>query len=75
MRKFILLIASLLVLIGSTELNTTLVHATSDTELPEISNHKAIIKWRYKNIGGKLYKRQYNYTTKKWIGSWEPVSK
>lgn len=28
------------------------------------------IRWRYKMINGILYKRQYNYTTNKWIGSW-----
>lgn len=29
-----------------------------------------IIEWVYKFIGGKLYKRQYNYTQEKWIGDW-----
>ncbi len=28
------------------------------------------IQWKYKMINGVLYKRQYNYTTNKWIGSW-----
>ncbi len=28
------------------------------------------IKWRYKRKKGKLYKRLYNYTRKKWIGKW-----
>jgi hypothetical protein len=30
-----------------------------------------IIEWRYKVIDGKLYRRQYNCTTNKWIGSWK----
>ena len=29
-----------------------------------------VIVWKYKTINGKLYKRKYNQTTKKWIGSW-----
>lgn len=28
------------------------------------------IVWKYKMENGIMYKRQYNYTTKKWIGSW-----
>lgn len=28
------------------------------------------IGWRYKTVDGVLYKRQYNYTKKKWIGEW-----
>ena len=28
------------------------------------------IQWKYKMINGVLYKRQYNYTTNKWIGNW-----
>lgn len=30
-------------------------------------------RWRYKRRKGKLYKRLYNYTTKKWIGKWMQV--
>lgn len=75
MRKLILLTVSLLVLIGSVSVNTSIIHASTDIPTHEISDRKAIIKWRYKNIDGKLYKRKYNYTTQKWIGSWEPVSK
>lgn len=33
-----------------------------------------IIEWRYKTEGGKLYKRQYNYTKVKWVGDWQLVS-
>lgn len=32
-----------------------------------------IIEWRYKNIDGKIYRRQYNCTTQEWIGEWELV--
>ncbi len=32
-----------------------------------------IIEWRYKVVDGKLYRRQYNCTTNKWIGKWELV--
>ena len=29
------------------------------------------IKWYYKLIDGKLYQRQFNHTTGKWLGEWE----
>lgn len=29
-----------------------------------------VIVWRYKKINNVLYKRQYNQSTKKWIGLW-----
>lgn len=28
------------------------------------------IRWIYKKIDGKLYKRLYNHTTRKWVGDW-----
>lgn len=34
-----------------------------------------IIGWRYKTENGKVYKRKYNYTKEKWIGSWIYVGK
>ena len=30
-----------------------------------------IIGWRYKSENGKVYRRQSNYSRKKWIGEWE----
>ena len=32
-----------------------------------------VIVWKYKTMNGKLYKRKYNQTTKKWIGDWIPA--
>ena len=32
-----------------------------------------VIVWKYKTMNGKLYKRKYNKTTKKWIGNWIPA--
>lgn len=29
-----------------------------------------IIKWRYKSVNGKLYKRLYNYSKGQWVGDW-----
>jgi len=34
---------------------------------------KDAIVWKYKTVKGKLYMRQYNSTTKKWIGEWRLV--
>ena len=38
-----------------------------------ISTRKNDIRWKYKIINGILYKRQFNYTTRKWIGKWIKV--
>lgn len=42
--------------------------AASETVMPLADS----IGWRYKTINGKLYKRLYNYTKKKWVGDWIP---
>lgn len=31
------------------------------------------IRWRYKTVNGKAYKRKYNYTTSQWVGNWIPA--
>lgn len=31
-----------------------------------ISLHSDIIDWRYKKVGGRLYRRRYNYTQDRW---------
>ena len=63
MKQFTKKIAlALLVLIGSTFIFSDLSIANAD-----------VIGWRYKTINGKLYRRKYNYTQEKWIGSWELV--
>lgn len=40
-----------------------------------ISPRKDDIRWVYKEIGGTLYRRQYNFTKNVWIGDWEPAYK
>lgn len=42
----------------------------SDSEITTYSDN---IVWKYKIINGKLYKRKYNSTKKKWVGSWIPA--
>ncbi|GAA3025280.1 hypothetical protein [Tetragenococcus solitarius] len=51
----------------------TSVDTTKQTSEEVISPFKDIIKWRYKTKNNKLYKRQYNYSKEKWIGSWQVV--
>lgn len=46
----------------------------TDIKTVSISPRSDIIEWRYKVENGKLYKRQYNCTQDKWIGSWQLVS-
>ncbi|MDD3415183.1 MAG: hypothetical protein PHY47_14425 [Lachnospiraceae bacterium] len=40
-------------------------------ETNQIVPRADIIEWRYKIENGRLYRRQYNCTTQKWVGSWE----
>lgn len=41
--------------------------ASTTTELTPKAND---IGWRFKIVNGVLYKRQYDYTRKQWIGDW-----
>lgn len=45
-------------------------HRSSDSSESAISPYNTDIRWKYKVMNGVLYKRQYNYTTNKWIGDW-----
>lgn len=38
-----------------------------------ISPLSDVIGWRYAIFNNKLFKRQYNYSTGKWIGVWVPA--
>lgn len=46
---------------------------TAETNV-EISPQSDNIDWRFKAENGNIYKRLYNYSTKKWIGDWILVS-
>lgn len=41
------------------------------TSKGNISTYADIIEWRYKTVNGVLYKRKFNYSKNKWIGSWQ----
>lgn len=38
-----------------------------------ITPRKDSIVWKYKDINGRLHRRQYNETKDIWYGEWEPV--
>lgn len=46
---------------------------TDTTDIGTITPRQRILEWRFKTIDGKLYKRLYDYTAQKWIGSWQRV--
>lgn len=83
-KRFSKKLALILICIGIiTSLLPFNVHAQSYTEVIHLENyyisttnqditpHAPIIDWRYKVVDGKLYRRQYNYSTQQWIGEWE----
>lgn len=37
----------------------------------EARPYSDIIKWRFKEENGSVYRRRYNYSTNTWIGEWE----
>lgn len=53
--------------------SATAATASNNDNSSEIITYSDNIEWRFKLINGKLYKRQYNKTTKKWIGNWIPA--
>ena len=53
--------------------SATAATASNNDNSSEIITYSDNIEWRFKLINGKLYKRQYNKTTKKWIGNWIPT--
>lgn len=59
--------------IPQTTFTTAIAKANTGNENTEIMPYADETEWRYKVVDGKLYKRKYNITKKKWIGSWIPV--
>lgn len=64
----LLVLVSLLQTAGIGKALPVLSAAKADTGYTTFA---AIIEWRYKVEDGKLYRRQYNRSTGKWIGEWE----
>lgn len=47
--------------------------ASSHSEMSKLSVEPRadVIEWRYKTEGNKVYRREYNYSKRKWLGEWE----
>jgi len=54
-----------------TPVATLTVEAANPTET--IAPRAHIIQYRYKEVGNKLYRRLFNYSTDNWVGEWEFV--
>lgn len=50
--------------------NTIPVADHKTTATSEVTAFASDIGWKYKVINGVLYKRQYDFTRKQWIGNW-----
>lgn len=59
--------------VSAQEITTLPTTTTISVENDTVVYSGDIIVWKYKNVNGKLYKRKYNQTTQKWIGSWIPA--
>lgn len=47
--------------------------ASSDVSFQNSDERNSNIRWVFKTINGKSYKRLYNTATKQWIGDWIPA--
>ena len=63
----------LIMLLSAICLCMTPVYALESPGQKSAQMYRDAIVWKYKNINCRLYKRQYNVTTGKWIGDWIPV--
>lgn len=48
------------------QVSSTQQNAENET----ISLRSDVIKWVFNTIGGKRYKRLYNFSTRSWVGDW-----
>lgn len=71
MKKFIFIAISILGFV-LTPISYSSVYADS-YNTSNIESRADDIRYRYKSINGKLYKRLYNYSKHVWIGDWIPV--
>ena len=76
LNRFIFLFLFSFIAIGLFSDLTVSAQNTTSKPSPVISEEDSsvysgdVIVWKYKTMNGKLYKRKYNQTTKKWIGKW-----
>ena len=75
LNKFIFLFLLSFISIGSivSAQNTSSEPSIAVSEEDSSVYSSDVIVWKYKTMNGKLYKRKYNKTTKKWIGNWIPA--
>jgi len=69
-----LLAATLILVIIPTNVIANSQTISSNVITEQGTQRSDIIEWRYKNMGGKLYRRAYNYSKEQWVGKWELVS-
>lgn len=71
MKKFIFITALVL---GFVLIPTSYSSVYADSyNTSNIESRADDIRYRYKSINGKLYKRLYNYSKQEWVGDWIPA--
>ena len=71
MKKFIFIAISVLGFV-LVPISYSSVYAFTNN-VSDVESRTDDIRYRYKSIDGKLYKRLYNYSKHVWIGDWIPV--
>ena len=75
-KKILLGVSTMVVLVSLAGTCNMVTYASEGSDIVSsgdegIMPHSDIIEWRYKEINGDVYRRQYNYTRQYWIGEWE----
>lgn len=69
-KKVLICFGTALVFLSAPNNSITVLASESIT----ISPRADIIEWVYRVDNGKMYRRQYNYSKNKWLGSWEYIA-
>ena len=68
--KFVLLLSALGIAFSVFFCPVSSVPAQAQTEESTVMPLSDDIRWRYVVKNNALFKRQYNYTTQEWLGTW-----
>ena len=71
MKKIIFIAISILGFV-LTPISYSSVYALTNN-VSDVESRTDDIRYRYKSINGKLYKRLYSYSKQEWVGDWIPA--
>ena len=73
LKNKLIIFTYLLVFLASAPVFPEISYNSSDVSFQNSDERNSNIRWVFKTINGKSYKRLYNTATKQWIGDWIPA--